>query len=285
MALCLYIPSTARTMEPSGPRKAKPVPITVMQVVMATHLRLATSLRCDESGEWPDDWPGDSWSELREKNCYSWWYWKGEKKDSEVFWETRHWSNIQGTWWPRKCSTRLEVQSVLPLACGTPQPWQPLVRKPNSLQQLIPSHDPTDFCGLEEPIQCCKTINQILLTRDKIRRVSCKVNFRNVFVHGYYIHCERSARLLLMRFWFGIHLPLFQRFQVASKPGYLNPSPPRNGKTCKHRCLGANCIKVALRTDSKSHPGNSPLLASQLLQQPNVFKTFYVQYVQVIEME
>ena len=36
MALCLYIPSTARTMEPSGPRKAKPVPITVMHVVMAT---------------------------------------------------------------------------------------------------------------------------------------------------------------------------------------------------------------------------------------------------------
>lgn len=42
MALCLYIPSTARTMEPSGPRKAKPVPITVMHVVMATYQQICS---------------------------------------------------------------------------------------------------------------------------------------------------------------------------------------------------------------------------------------------------
>mmetsp|Transcript_42168 Transcript_42168/g.83844 ORF Transcript_42168/g.83844 Transcript_42168/m.83844 type:complete len:90 (-) Transcript_42168:46-315(-) len=41
---CVYMPSTALTMDPSGPRKAKPVPMTVTHVVIETQRRFATSV-------------------------------------------------------------------------------------------------------------------------------------------------------------------------------------------------------------------------------------------------
>mmetsp|Transcript_20448 Transcript_20448/g.57875 ORF Transcript_20448/g.57875 Transcript_20448/m.57875 type:complete len:85 (-) Transcript_20448:303-557(-) len=47
-SLCVYMPSTALTMDPSGPRSAKPVPITVMQVVMDTQRRFATKVTTEK---------------------------------------------------------------------------------------------------------------------------------------------------------------------------------------------------------------------------------------------